>query len=448
MTFPRNTKAIPVLMLALVVGLAWATPTDSDYERGREALDRQDFRDAKRAFEDSIDSGGDQADAANYWLASTLARMNRTDEALARLVRFQEERPDSRWADDARKLHAELSGGSDPGTSDEDEIRLIALQALATVDGKRAVELLEKLMMETDSPSLKEEALFVMLHSGAPEARGVALGLAQSSDDPDLQIAAIHSLAMFGDSAEIDLARLYETAENAAVKRAVLESYMIRNDKKSLVEIARNERDERLQSEAIEYLAVMGAIKELEEIFGGSSSPKIQARLLEAYMISGHTAPVLEIARGDGPIELRRQAVEMLGVMGENDAVIEIYRGSSDAELRQAAIEAIAISGDGDFLREIVRTEKSAAIRAQAVMALAYTGEGQADELVKIYRESDDPELRQAALEGLMIQGSVDQLIELARAEKDPRIKKQIVEILAVTGSEKAVAYLMELIDG
>ena len=92
--------------------------------------------------------------------------------------------------------------------------------------------------------------------------------------------------------------------------------------------------------------------------------------------------------------------------------------------------------------------EKNAAIRAQAVMALAYTGEGQADELVKIYRESDDPELRQAALEGLMIQGSVDQLIELARAEKDPRIKKQIVEILAVTGSEKAVAYLMELIDG
>ena len=47
-----------------------------------------------------------------------------------------------------------------------------------------------------------------------------------------------------------------------------------------------------------------------------------------------------------------------------------------------------------------------------------------------------------------MMQGHVETLIELAREEKDPEAKKAIVEMLAATGSDKAVDYLMELIDG
>ena len=72
MTALRNKSVFTALILLLAVGYAWALPTDQDYERGRGALDRQDYRDAYRAFQDSIDSDGDQADAATYWLAQKL----------------------------------------------------------------------------------------------------------------------------------------------------------------------------------------------------------------------------------------------------------------------------------------------------------------------------------------------------------------------------------------
>ena len=447
MKLQKQIPLIPVFLLLGTIVFAWS-PGDDAYDRGRDALDQQKYSDAYKAFRQSAEAGGDQADAASYWLAYTMVRMDRTDEALDELARFQDKHTDSRWSDDARRLSLELSHGDDPEISAEEELKLIALHGLVNTDPDRAAPLLEKFLREAKSPSMKEEALFLLLQSGAPGAKDIALDLARSSDDPELRIAAIHSLATLGNMGTDELAGLYDSIDSVEGKMAILEGYMINGDLDRMVDVARNEKDIRLRRMAIEFLAASGEVRKLEELIGDSSSPEFQNLLLEAYMISGEKEPVLKIARGDGPAELRRTAIEFLGMMGESDALMELYQSESDPELRGAVLESLAISGNHAFLREVLRVEKDPDIRAEAIRALGYTGQGDADELLAIYRAEKNQEVREAALEGLMMQGNVEALIELAREEKDPEIKKAIVEMLASTGSEKAVDYLMELIDG
>ncbi len=447
MKLQKQIGLFPVLLLLGTIAYAWG-PTDEAYERGRDALDQQKYQKAYRAFQQSVDAGGDRADAATYWMAYSLAKVDRTEEALVLLARFHDEHPDSRWMDDAQRLAVELSGDTNPEANAEDEMKLIALHALVAADPMRAAPRLEKFLHEAHSPSKKEEALFLLLQSGAPDAKRIALDLAQSSDDEELRIAAIHSLAILGVSGVNDLAGLYDSMDSIEGKMAILESYMMNADKNRLLDVARNENNEELRGLAIEFLSASGAVDELEGLYDSSASPELQNSLLEAYMVAGRKEPVLKIARGNGPLEVRRTAIEFLGMMGESEPLMELYRSEANPELRWAALESLAISGNNSFLREVIRNERDPEIRALAIRALGLTGEGDADELLSIYRTEKNADVREAALEGLMMQGDVEALIELAREEKDPQVKKMIVEMLASTGTEEAVQYLMELIDG
>ena len=133
MKLRKRISLIPVFLLFGTMVFAWS-PGDDAYDRGRDALDQQKYKDAYKAFRQSAEAGGDQSDAASYWLAYTMARMDRRDEALDQLARFQDEHSGSRWSDDARRLALELSHGADPEASAEEELKLIALHGLVATD--------------------------------------------------------------------------------------------------------------------------------------------------------------------------------------------------------------------------------------------------------------------------------------------------------------------------
>ena len=278
MKLQKQISLIPVLLLLGTMAFAWGAG-DEAYERGRDALDQQRYKDAYRAFLESADAGGDQSDAASYWLAYTMARLDRTDEALDELARFQGDHPDSRWSDDARKLALELSRDVDPETHAEEELKLIALHGLVATDPERAAPRLEKFLREAHSSAMKEEALFLLLQSGAPGAKGIALDLARSSEDEELRVAAIHSLATLGDMGTDELAGLYDSIDSLEGKMAILEGYMINGDLSRMLDVARNESDARLRSVAFDFLAASGAVDELESLFDSSSSPEFQRHL-------------------------------------------------------------------------------------------------------------------------------------------------------------------------
>lgn len=88
------------------------------YARATEAMDDRRWEEAARLYGEVADAGGPRADAALYWRARALAKLNRKSDALAAIERLASRYPDSDWRDDAESLAAELGARAPaPGTA-------------------------------------------------------------------------------------------------------------------------------------------------------------------------------------------------------------------------------------------------------------------------------------------------------------------------------------------
>jgi tetratricopeptide (TPR) repeat protein len=226
-------------------GTFLAQSADEDaYRQGREALDRRDWREALDAFREAVAQGGSKTDAALYWQAYTLGKLNRVSQAIEVLAELKKNHPDSRWVDDAKRLRAELRADVRPADEIDEDMKVIALSSLMQSDRERAMPLFEKFLQGDHSSSAKEEVLFLVLQSGAPEAMEIVVDVAKNSDDLELQAAAVRSIGIVGGSRSSKLlSEIYASAPDRETKSAVLESYMISSASERLLEIAREESD-------------------------------------------------------------------------------------------------------------------------------------------------------------------------------------------------------------
>jgi hypothetical protein len=191
----------------------------------------------------------------------------------------------------------------------------------------------------------------------------------------------------------------------------------------------------------------MGATAELEALFDGERTPAVRRSLLQAFMISGHKTPVVRVARDASDPELRQEAIQLLGVMGGTAELWEIYDAEQSIQVRQRILQAQAVGDATDRLVSIARSDPEPGLRAAAIEGLGVGGRVSAATLTEIYRQEESFDVKRAVLQALFVRGEVPALIEISRGERDPRLKREAVQFLAVSGSEEATAYLMELLD-
>src|SRR5436309_2681470 len=81
------------------------------------------------------------------------------------------------------------------------------------------------------------------------------VGTAKSGANPDLQLRAIRYLGMMGGAEDRELlAGIYRTSPDAAVKRAILQSYFMSGNVDKIAEVAKTEKDPELRRTAIRNL--------------------------------------------------------------------------------------------------------------------------------------------------------------------------------------------------
>ncbi|MGD8376285.1 MAG: HEAT repeat domain-containing protein [Acidobacteriota bacterium] len=365
------------------------------YRRGREDLDQSRWQDATRAFDEVIGLDAGPADGARYWKAYALYKQGRKADALEVLAERDELYPESRWDDDARALELEIRQSSGkpvpPDAAESEELKLIALNGLLHVDPDRAIPMLEKILEGGSSPRMKEEALFVLVQTGSPRARELVLDIARGSSNPDLQIAALQHMGMFGEEANLPV---------------------------------------------------------LREVYGSTKSHEAKRAIIAAYGVAGDREDLLAVVRSEPDADLRREAIQHLGLAGGGAELVRLYEDSKSFEDRQAIVEALATSGETASLQEIARTEADPALRGVAVRSLGLAGGPETDAfLVERYRAEKDPGVRAQILEGLAMAGAAGPLIGIARSESDPALKRRAVEVLAMMDSPEATEFLMGLFD-
>jgi tetratricopeptide (TPR) repeat protein len=394
----RVTPMAPVAPTAPVASSEWGPTLDDRaddlYSEGREAIEEGRYDRAVERFNRLIDLKSSRTDAALYWKAYSQAKLAQRADALNTLADLQKRFADSRWIKDAKALDVELRQASgqtvSPASQQDDELKLMALRGIMQSNPDEAFPTLEKMLNSTNSPKVKDRALFVLSQSRSAKAREIIEGVARGNANPDLQLKAIHYIGMMNGAENRQvLSDIYKGSSDPAVKRAILRSYMMAGDRERLLTLARTETDAGLRSEAVRQLGMMHGGTELTQLYQSESSPEVKKQILQAMFVSGDADKLIELARSEPDAELRKTAIRDLGLMkrqGTTEALTGIYASDATVDVRKAVVNA------------------------------------------------------------LFLQNNAAALVTLARGEKNPDLKKEIVSRLSMMKSKEATDYLMELL--
>lgn len=272
------------------------------YAEGTKAMNEQRWSDAVSAFDRAATEKGKREDASLYWKAYSLNKLGRQDDARATCDSLRKQQPGSTWnkecillrtravtdattllalsqADalrgmegarykiavdpDAYRALSEVYGrGIYSMKSDrvatEDDIKILALNALMRQDPAKALPLLRDLLKSDKSVEIRRQALFVLSRSKDPQAQTILTEVATTRGNPEMQRAAIEILALNrGKDAGPTLVEVYRGATEAEVKRACINGLFLAHDAPRMVELARSEKDLNLKRDIVSQLSLM-----------------------------------------------------------------------------------------------------------------------------------------------------------------------------------------------
>jgi HEAT repeat protein len=432
---------------------------EAAYRAAREALNSRNFQHAIQQFSLLRDSypASQYVGDTFYWQAFALYRLQELKEAL-RLIDIQlESFPDARTSREARELQLRLQSllgqrgdaraaeralrqaerallqsaetaaqaearaqaraearamrsprdRQQQACEDEDDVRSAAINALMQMDTERALPVLMKVLERRDecSAPLRKQAIFVLSqHGDADQVETIMLDVARNDPDPEVQASAVFWLSQVGSERAVDaLADILATSDDPRIQEKAifaLSQHMSDRAAAILADYARDEsKPDHLRAEAIFWMSQHSAYSDpqfLIDLYPQLDSPELKEKVFFA-LSQVHDEAALEwmLQRALDPnedMELRQQALFWAG---------------------QGGIEISRLDG-------LYNTDLDREMKEQIIFALS--------------QRHDEP-------------GAIDQMIQIARTETDPELRKTAIFWLGQSGDERAIQFLLELVE-
>ena len=252
----------------------------------------------------------------------------------------------------------EHPNNADRAPTADEELALAALEGLMAQPGERALPIIKKVLAGSQTTLVKRRALFVLSQINLPEANTILAQTSRSSDAA-MRSEAIRSIGIGGDPKLLDGLQETYKAGDSHVKEEVLQAWMIAGRKDALYQAALNAKSEKEASQAIQMLGVMGAADELRKL---GDRPNASSGLVQAYAISGDLASLRKIAEGAGVRSVRLDAVRSIGMIQSDAAraaLRDIYSRSDDEDIKEAALQGMLMAGDEQGVLTLYRGAKS-----------------------------------------------------------------------------------------
>ena len=257
--------------------------------------------------------------------------------------------------------------------TDEEALALAAMEGLMAQPPERALPIIKRVLAGSQTTLVKKRALFVLSQLDTPEAQQILLQTSRSADEA-LRREAIRSIGIGGNAKSLAALRdIYSTGDEI-VKEHVLEAWMIADRKEDVYQAAINAISETEAHRAIRMLAVMGAIDELRKL---GEHPNAGGGLVEAYAISGDLVSLRKIVEGSVDVAVRTEAVRKMGIIhgdAARTALREIYTGSSDLQIKDAALQGMLIAGDEQGVLALYRAAKTTDEKRALLRTLSMIG--------------------------------------------------------------------------
>lgn len=262
-----------------------------------------------------------------------------------------------------------------------EELKIAALEALISAPADRALPAVTRVLQGDNSDDVKESALFILSQIETPEAQALLLDTARQSDG-ELQEEAIQMIGVGGDPQALAGLRDIYASGDSEVREAVIEAYLIAGDSQSIYELAVAADNEEDLENAVEMLGAMGAIDDLRRLLDQIGPSE---GLIEAYAIAGDTESLRAIAADGSNPEIQADAIEALGIVGDAEAdqvLLQIYRDSPSDEVRDAALEGMLISGNDEAVLQLYRESQSTAEKRELLELLSIMGSEEVWDLI------------------------------------------------------------------
>jgi HEAT repeat protein len=257
---------------------------------------------------------------------------------------------------------------------DKEALKLAAVEALISAPPERAMPLARKVLEGNNSDELKEKALFVLSQIDEPEAQQLILLTAQD-ESSGLRYEAIRMIGIGGDpDALAQLGPLFADGDEE-LQEAILEAYLIADADQAVYQIALDAKDDQAFARAVQTLSVMGAHDLLRQLRdnGNRGSEVASEALIDAYAISGDSESLRALATDPSNPEQQLRALEGLGVIGGDKAdaiLLDIYRSTDNLQVRESAIEGLMISGNDQAILELFQASSDAIEKKQLLKFL------------------------------------------------------------------------------
>ena len=247
-------------------------------------------------------------------------------------------------------LLSTTASGQSSETSDEDMLRISALQALMDAPADKALPRVQRVLTGNYSDEVKESALFILSQIETSEALAVLLDFARQEDGP-LRAEAIQVIGIAGHTEGLAELKTFYTSGDDHVRQAVLEAYLIADQPGAVYDLALEANSEEELSNIVEVLGAMGAVEQLRRLVG---QVDVTEGLINAYAIAGDFESLREIVEDESDPVQRIRAIEALGLIGSAEArqtLVRTYRSARDSDVREAAVSGMIIAdAEGELL--------------------------------------------------------------------------------------------------
>jgi HEAT repeat protein len=233
----------------------------------------------------------------------------------------------------------------------------------------------------------------------------------------------------------------------------------------ALVQIARDDDDnESVRQQALRTLARLehgAGTAALMELARDAQKTWMAREALSALTSSGdpRARQYLRdvVRRAELPDEVLASGIRGVGgeyATGEDIKLLrDSYAKFSGEKSREQAISAIAQFGGSENVRWLLALARDAnqpiQTRRRAVMH-AYRGGTPVSEIIKVYDETTDTQLKDAVIAALLESGekqATDKLMQIARSDDNPSMRRKAVNVLSRSSDERVKKFLSDLVE-
>ena len=417
-------------VLLLAANAVWAaTPAQKDYAAAQEALGDDDFMEAAGLFSRFYreHSDDDMAGSALYWEAYSRYREGgnkQLKKARSVLRKLEQRFPDSAVSEDADELMVRIEGSlakrGDPDAAravnlkarstgyQESETRMAALGALVMMDEDKALPILEKILANRSEKNveMRRRAVALMMAIDDERTGPIILDVVRNDPDPDTRGSAALLVGHLPGADAVEIVRELAAQDQPVEVMKPLMLGMRENDAPEacelLMDIAGDDgRDPEVRGLALFALGEREepqVTKYLQDVFSGTDDPDIQQQ-----------------------------------------ALFGLSERRVDAELKSW------------FMTTAKNSEISIDARKMCLFWAADSGSLDTDDLLSLYAEFEEPELRKQlifSVADMDSEAGLDLLIEIARNDPSNEMRQMAIFWLGDSGDPRALEYLEELLAG